>query len=117
MVVSMVIYFFNFVRGSLIPEMNSFDGCSPMLIAVMDNCSIHHTEDVAELFQNAGILLMFLPPYSPGTNPIELTFGYVKAYLKEHQDLLGFINHTHIVHAAFNSIIKEPANQDTNRKI
>ena len=98
---------FDFVRGSLIPEINSFDGCSPMLIAVMDNCSIHHTEDVAKLFQNAGILLMFLPPYSPDTNPIELAFGYVKAYLKEHQDLLGFINHTHIVHAAFNSITKE----------
>ena len=57
------------VRGTLIPEMNSFDGCSPMSIAVMDNCSIHHTEDVTELFQNAGILLMHLPPYSPDTNP------------------------------------------------
>ena len=47
--------FFDFVIGSLIPEMNSFDGCSPMSIAVMDDCSIHHTEDVAELFQNAGM--------------------------------------------------------------
>ena len=64
--------------------MNSCDGCSPMSITVMDNCSIHHTEDVAELFQN---VLMYLPPYSPDTNPIELAFGYVKAYLKEHQDL------------------------------
>ena len=79
--------FFDFVRGSLIPEMNPFDGVSPMSVAVMDNCSIHHTEDVAELFRNAGILLLYLPPYSPDLNPIELAFGYVKAYLKEHQDL------------------------------
>ena len=74
--------FFDFVRGSLIPEMNSFDGCSPISIAVMDNCSIHHTEDVDKLFQNAAILLMYLPPYSPDTNPIELAFGYIKAHLK-----------------------------------
>ena len=80
--------------------MNPFDGYSPMSVAVMDNCSIHHT-DVAELFQSAGILLIYLPPYSPDTNPIELAFGYVKAYLKEHQDLLGFMNHTRIVYAAF----------------
>ena len=99
--------FFDFIRGSLIPEMNPFDGCSPTSVAVMDNCSIHHTDDVAELFHSAGILLIYLPPYSPDMNPIELAFGYVKAYLKEHQDLLGFINHTRIVHAAFNSITKE----------
>ena len=73
----------------------------------MDNSSIHDTEDVAELFRSTGILLIYLPPYSPGMNPIELAFGYVKAYLKEHQDLLGFINHTRIVHAAFISITKE----------
>ena len=83
-------FFLYFIR---VPEMNPFDG--PMSVAVMDNCSIHHTEDVAELFQSAGILLIYLPPYSLDMNPIELAFGYVKAYLKEHQDLLGFINHTH----------------------
>ena len=99
--------FYDFVRGSLIPEMNPFDGCSPMSVAIMDNCSIHHTQDVADLFQRAGILLIYLPPYSPDLNPIELAFGFVKAYLKEHQDLLGFVSHTHIVHAAFNSITKE----------
>ena len=35
--------FFDFVWGSLIPEVRPFDGSSPMSIAVMDNCSIHHT--------------------------------------------------------------------------
>ena len=34
--------FIVFVRGSLIPEMNPFDGCSPTSVAVMENCSIHH---------------------------------------------------------------------------
>ena len=35
--------YYDFVRGSLIPEMNPFDGSSPMSVAIMDNCSIHHT--------------------------------------------------------------------------
>ena len=42
--------FLDFVRGILIPEMRPFDGSSPMSIAVMDNCSIHHTQEVADLF-------------------------------------------------------------------
>ena len=56
----------------MIAEMNAFDGVRPMSVAVMDNCSIYHTEDVADLFQNAGILLLYLPPYSLDLNPIEL---------------------------------------------
>ena len=64
--------FFDFVRGSLILEMLSFDGYSPKSIAVMDNCSIHHVQEVEEQFNSAGILLIYLPSYSPDFNPIEL---------------------------------------------
>ena len=74
-----------------------------MSISLMDNCSIHHTHEVADLFLTAGILLIFLPPYSPDMNPIELAFGYIKGYLKEHQDLLGITPHKD-VQAAFDSI-------------
>ena len=34
--------FFDYVRGSLIPEMLPFDGENPKSIAALDNCSIHH---------------------------------------------------------------------------
>ena len=54
----------------------------------MDNCSIHHTELVMDLLKEAGIVVIFLPPYSPDYNPIELVFGYIKAYLKHHDELL-----------------------------
>ena len=74
--------FYNFVRGSLIPNMNPFDGSSPKSIVVMDNCSIHHVQEVANLFQSTGILVMFLPPYSPDYNPVEEAFSFVKYYLK-----------------------------------
>ena len=58
--------FFDFVRGSLIPNMLPFDGSSPRSVAVMDNCSIHHADAVKELFRQACVFLIFLPPYSPG---------------------------------------------------
>ena len=70
----------------------------------MDNCSIHHVQEVTELFASTGILLLFLPPYSPDLNPIELTFGYVKGYLKEHEDIMHIIPLNHIVQVAFSSV-------------
>ena len=79
--------FFDYVRGSLIPEMLPFDGKNPNSIAVLDNCSIHHVHEVTELFRNAGILFLFLPPYSPDMMPIEKTFSFVKYYLKDHDEL------------------------------
>ena len=79
--------FCDFIPGSLIPNMLPFNGTNPTSVVIMDNCSIHHIQEVNELLQDAGILLMYLPPYSPDLNPIEEAFGTVKAYLKEHEDL------------------------------
>lgn len=69
------------VRGSLIPQMQAFDGEAERSIVVMDNCSIHHTEAVADLFR-----------YSPDLNPIEFVFSYVKSYLRCHDTLLQAID-------------------------
>ena len=44
--------------------------------------------EIVELFEEAGILVKYLPPYSPDLMPIEASFSYVKYYLKEHDDLL-----------------------------
>ena len=97
--------FFDFVRGCLIPNMLPFDGSSPRSVAIMDNCSIHHTESVKELFRQAGILLIFLPPYSPDLTPVELLFAKVKRYLKENDELIQHIPDTvPIIKAAFETI-------------
>ena len=79
--------FFDYVRTSLIPQMLPFDGQNPRSIVVLDNCSIHHMQQVIDLFDAAGILVLFLPPYSPDFMPIEETFSYVKYYLKKHTEL------------------------------
>ena len=80
--------FFDFVRGTLIPNMQPFDGSNSKSILIMDNCSIHHVDAIKELIQDAGILLIYLPPYSPDLNPIEETFSSVKYYLKDHDEIL-----------------------------
>ena len=56
------------------------DGENARSIVVLDNCSIHHMQHVIDLFVAAGILVLFLPPYSPDYMPIEETFSYVKYY-------------------------------------
>ena len=63
--------FFDFVRGKLIPNMMTYNGSNPNSVVIMDNCSVHHVHEVQELFHKAGILVSFLPPYSPALNPAE----------------------------------------------
>ena len=100
--------FLDFVRDTLIPEMEPFDGTASKTIAVMDNCSIHDTGEVQQAFQENGILLMYLPPYSPDFNPIEETFSYIKYYLKGHdQELQSVTDPTFIVQAALDSVTEE----------
>ena len=55
--------FCDFVRGTLIPNMLPLDGLNP--IVVMDDCSIHHVAEVKSMLDDAGILLMYLPPIVP----------------------------------------------------
>ena len=104
--------FYDFLRGELLPKMHIFDGCSPRSIAIMDNCAIHRVQIVEDLFTSAGILLIWLPPYSPDLNPIEEAFSSVKAYLKEHDTILQLrsVDPLPIIHAAFQNITKQHCN-------
>jgi len=70
--------FLDFIRGSLIPNMQQFDGVSGRSIVILDNCSIHHVPEVLEHFREAGIVVVFLPPYSPDLSPIEEPFSCIK---------------------------------------
>ena len=97
--------FFDFLRGSLIPNMMPFDSQNPTSILVMDNCSVHHVQEVQDLIRQSGILLSFLPAYSPDLNPAEEAFSYVKGYLRKHDALLQCgVNICDIIRAGFDSI-------------
>ncbi len=60
----------------LIPEM------PPGSIVVCDNLPAHKVAGVRQCLEDAGMGLLYLPPYSPDFNPIEQVFAKVKALLR-----------------------------------
>jgi transposase len=52
-------------------------------IAVMDNPTAHKGERVKVLIEERGCELLYLPPYSPGFNPIEEAFSKIKGILRK----------------------------------
>ena len=65
-----------FVEQVLVPELRPGD------VVVMDNLSSHKRARTRELIESAGAELVFLPPYSPDLNPIEMVFSKVKQLLR-----------------------------------
>ena len=103
--------FYDFIRGSLLPNLQPFDGTNKRSVVIADNCSIHHVDMVTSLFEEAGVLLLFLPPYSPDYNPIEEAFSYIKGYLKLHSDIFQVTRDpTPVIRAAFDSITSDQCN-------
>jgi len=68
------------VEEYIIPKMNRFP--APKSVLVLDNASVHHTDQLAAIADSAGIRLVFLPPYSPFLNPTEHLFSQVKSFLR-----------------------------------
>ena len=66
-----------YVEQVLVPELRRGD------VVVMDNLGSHATAGVRRAIEGAGCRLLFLPPYSPDLNPIELAFAKLKALLRE----------------------------------
>ena len=52
-------------------------------VIVMDNASFHSKKRLLLAAQNAGCRVLFLPPYSPELNPIELFWAWLKRFLRK----------------------------------
>ena len=52
-------------------------------IVILDNLGSHKGNEVRRLIAARGAYLLFLPPYSPDLNPIELAFAKLKALLRK----------------------------------
>lgn len=74
--------FYDFFEKYLLPHLQPFDGTSCHGVVIMDNCSIHHTQEVVSLIEEVGVIVHFLPPYLPDLNPIEEAFSKVKYNIK-----------------------------------
>ena len=68
--------FRQWLEECLIPEMK------PGSTVVIDNLPAHKVAGIRQCLEDAGMHLLYLPPYSPDFNPIEQVFAKLKALLR-----------------------------------
>lgn len=66
-----------YINQLLVPSLKPGD------IVIMDNLSSHKVSGITEAIEAVGASVMFLPPYSPDLNPIELMWSKIKAILRK----------------------------------
>ena len=67
--------------------MNSWP--NPRSVLLLDNCSLHHMDEVKQLCVDHGVVLEFLPPYSPEFAPVEMVFYNIKSWIRRHADWIA----------------------------
>lgn len=50
---------------------------------ILDNCSSHKNDDVINILKENNVKYIFLSPYSPEYNPIELAWSKIKQFIKK----------------------------------
>jgi transposase len=68
--------FYGYIEQCVVPTLKPGD------ILFMDNLSAHKVAGIEALIQGCGAHLIYLPPYSPDFNPIELAWSKVKTILR-----------------------------------
>jgi len=69
--------FLAYTKQFLVPTLRPGD------VVVLDNLSSHKVSGVREAIEATGATLLYLPPYSPDLNPIELAFSKLKRLLRD----------------------------------
>lgn len=100
--------YYDFACRHLLSHVMPFNGTNNHSAIVQDNCSIHHVKEVEKVLEDAGVILQYLPPYSPDYNPIEEAFAKMKCTMKAMETEMQLIDDIDtIVYAAFSTITKE----------
>ena len=87
------------------PNVMPFNGTNPRSVIILDNCAIHHVDEVDLLMKQTGAIVHWLPPYSPDYNPIEHAFSKAKAMMKAMEDEMQVMDDIDtIVYSAFCTI-------------
>ena len=68
--------FNTYVETQLAPVLKPGD------VVILDNLSSHKSEQAEKIIRSRGAWMLFLPPYSPDLNPIEMAFSKLKAHLR-----------------------------------
>ncbi len=69
--------FLAYVEQVLVKEL------APGDVVIMDNLPAHKVSGVRKTIESAHAQLLYLPPYSPDFNPIEMAFSKLKAILRK----------------------------------
>ena len=69
--------FLVYVEKVLAPSLSEGD------IVVIDNLPAHKVEGIRAAIEARGAILLYLPPYSPDLNPIEMAFAKLKTLLRK----------------------------------
>ena len=69
--------FLAYVRQALVPELTRGD------VVIVDNLTSHKVAGVRDAVKAAGADLIYLPPYSPDFNLIEMAFSKLKALVRQ----------------------------------
>jgi len=68
--------FETYVETQLAPALDKGD------VVIMDNLAAHKSKAAEKAIKTRGAWILFLPPYSPDLNPIEMAFAKLKAHLR-----------------------------------
>ena len=69
--------FYAWLTQDLLPKV------PPDSVIIMDNASFHKRNDMREAIKQRGIILEYLPTYSPDLNPIERKWAQAKSIRKK----------------------------------
>lgn len=69
---------FNYwIEHFLLPEL------IPGQVVILDNATFHKSKKTKDLLESIGCRILFLPPYSPDLNPIEVFWANLKRTIRE----------------------------------
>jgi transposase len=71
------VIFDTYVETQLAPQLGKGD------VVILDNLAAHKSETAESFLRARGAWFLFLPPYSPNLNPIEMAFSKLKAHLRK----------------------------------
>ena len=75
--------FETWIETQLVPTL------SPGDVVILDNDAFHKSPRAEELVKARGAWILFLWPYSPDLNPIEMAFSKLKTLLGEYRKVWG----------------------------
>ena len=90
--------FLSFFANDVVPTLGPYPG--PRSIVILDNARIHQRYALFMLASRVGAIVLFLPPYSPHLNPIELVWGWLKQWIKSHAMDWPDLRFIDLLHAA-----------------